>query len=148
MRHRIGGLQNVYMGLGADNIPYELDNTWSDNEKLNKVSDDMFNEALEKIFEKRDIGGFDYKVTGNQAKFDIMFGREPAYKHDPYLMCYIGNKKEDSYIENGVATGYYGKEVKIESRKRYGDSEYDKEFNEFVDKWHPLLLDTMTIKCV
>lgn len=36
MRHRLGGIQNVYMGLGIDNIPYELDNSWSDNVKLNE----------------------------------------------------------------------------------------------------------------
>lgn len=34
MRHRIGGLENVYMGLGADNIQYELNNTWSGNKDL------------------------------------------------------------------------------------------------------------------
>jgi len=37
MRHRIGGLENVYMGLGVDNLPYELDNSWSRNynDKIN-----------------------------------------------------------------------------------------------------------------
>lgn len=33
MRHRIGELQNTYMELGADSIPYEPNNTFSDSIK-------------------------------------------------------------------------------------------------------------------
>lgn len=80
MRHRIGGLENVYMGLGADNIPYELDNTWSGHKELDTVADKMLDDAVETLF--AEIGGFDYKVTCNNNSFKILFGREPAYKQD------------------------------------------------------------------
>lgn len=99
MRHRLGGLQNVYMGLGADNIPFELDNSWSDNEKLNAVVREMFDDALEKLFRPNDIYGFDYKVTGDIRSFQIMFGCEPTYKHDPYLMFLISSNRLDSCIK-------------------------------------------------
>lgn len=103
MRHRIGGLENVHMGLGADNIPYELDNTWSENKELNDICDKMFNAALPVLFEE--IGGFDFKVEGDAARFCIRFGYEPAYKHDPYIMCCITSDYNSCYIEKGKAIG-------------------------------------------
>lgn len=148
MRHRIGGLENVYMGLGADNIPYELDNTWSDNKELNGIADKMLDDALEKIFKPNDIEGFDFKVVGDKSKFVVMFGFEPAYKHDPYMMCCITSYYKDSYIEKGVATDYYGKGVEIDYRKTVIEDDCDKVFIEFVDEWYPKLLDTLTIKIV
>ena len=98
MRHRIGGLENVYMGLGADNIPYELDNTWSGHKELDTVADKMLDDAVETLF--AEIGGFDYKVTCN---------------------------------------------VEIEYDKNISDADCDKAFVEFVNKWHPQLLEAM--KC-
>lgn len=145
MRHRLGGLQNVYMGLGADNIPYELDNSWSDNEKLNAVVSEMFDDALEKLFKPNDIYGFDYKVTGDICSFQIMFGCEPAYKHDPYLMLSISSNLLDSYMEKGAARGYYGKDVEITYKKTVAEEDCDKDFLDFLDKWHSQLMETIVI---
>lgn len=143
MRHRLGGLQNVYMGLGADNIPYELDNSWSDNEKLNAVVREMFDDALEKLFRPNDIYGFDYKVTGDIRSFQIMFGCEPAYRHDPYLMFLISSNRLDSCIKKGVAKGYYGKDVEMAYRNTAAEEDCDKDFLDFLDKWHSRLMETI-----
>jgi hypothetical protein len=143
MRHRIGGLENTYMGLGADNLPYELDNSWSRNKELNKVADKMLDEALKILFEPNDIFAFDFKVESKNKNFVITFGREPAYKHDPYLMFCITSYYKDSYIKKGKAEGYYGDDVKIEYDKKIIDEDCDEEFIFFVDKWYPLLLETL-----
>lgn len=144
MKHRLGGLENVHMGLGADDIPFKLDNSWSTNKELNAVADKMFNEALATIF--KEIGGFDFKVVGDKNKFNIMFGYEPAYKHDPYLMCYVTSDYKDGYIEKGTADEYYGKHVNIESHKTLIENDCDKDFVDLVDKWYPELCKTLTIK--
>jgi len=143
MRHRIGGLENVYMGLGVDNLPYELDNSWSRNIELNKVADTMLDEALEVLFRPNDIYGFDFKVESKNNQFVITFGREPAYKHDPYLMFCITSDYKDSYIKRGKAEGYYGADVKIGYDKKIIDEDCDEEFVCFVNKWYPLLLNTL-----
>jgi len=144
MRHRIGGLENFSMGLGADDIPYELDNSWGENKELNAVIDNMFDEALITVF--KEIGYFDYKVVGDKTKFIIMFGYEPAYKHEPYLMCCITSNYKDSYIEKGEATDFYGKGVKLDSHKVVVDEDCDKDFVNFVDEWFPKLCETLTLR--
>jgi hypothetical protein len=141
MKHRIGGLQNTYMGLGADNIPYELDNTFSGNEKLDKVAHEMFEVALETICKKNDIDAFDFKVISDNKSFDIKFGYEPAYMHDPYFMICITSFYKDSYIAKGVAKGYYGKDIEITYHKTAVDEDRDKDFGEFLDEWYPKLLE-------
>jgi len=143
MRHRIGGLENTYMGLGADNLPYELDNSWSRNTELNKIADKMLDEALEKLFRINDIYAFDFKVESKNNQFVITFGREPAYKYDPYLMFCITSYYKDSYMKKGKAEGYYGDNVKIYYDKKIVDEDCDKVFVDFVDKWYPLLLETL-----
>lgn len=137
MRHRMGGLENVCMGLGADNIPYELDNSWSGNKNFDEVADKMLHEALGALFSE--IGGFDFKVECNDDSYKITFGFEPAYKHDPYLMCCITSKYEDCYMKKGVADGYYGKSVKLSLDKKIKEDGCDKTFVCFVDKWYPVL---------
>lgn len=141
MRHRIGGLQNAYMGLGADNIPYELDNTWSGHKELDAVADKMLDDAVDTLFAK--IGGFDYKVVCDNDSFKILFGREPAYKHNPYQMCTITSTYGECSIQRGTAKGYYGTDVEIEYDKSVTDEDCDKTFIEFVNKWHPKLLEVM-----
>jgi hypothetical protein len=143
MKHRIGGLENVYMGMGADNIPYELDNSWSDNKELNKVADEMLDEALEVLFKKNDISAFDYKVEGSENSFTITFGFEPAYKHDPYLMFCITSNYNDSFMKKGIATDYYGTGIEINYDRKISDKNCDKTFVRFVDKWHPVLCKTL-----
>lgn len=141
MRHRIGGLENTYMGLGADNIPFELDNTWSGHKELDAVADKMLDDAVDTLFAK--IGGFDYTVACENDSFKILFGREPAYKHDPYQMCTVTSSYDECNIKRGTAKGYYGRDVEIEYDKNITDADCDKAFVEFVDKWHPHLLETM-----
>ena len=141
MRHRIGGLENVYMGLGADNIQYKLDNTFSGNEKLDKVADDMFNNALETICKKNNVYGFDFKVVGDNKSFDIMFGYEPAYKYEPYFMIRITSFYKDSYIEKGCVKGYYGRDIEITYRKKAVDEDRDEDFGKFIDEWYPRLME-------
>lgn len=143
MRHRLGGLQNVYIGLDGDNIPYELDNSWSDNEKLNAVVEKMFDDALDKIFKPNGIHGFDYKVIGDIKSFQIMFGYEPAYKHYPYLMFSISSNRPDSYMKKGVARDYYGSDVEITYKKTVAEEGCDKEFLDFLDKWYSQLMETI-----
>lgn len=143
MRHRLGGLQNVFMGLGADNIPFELDNSWGDNVNLNEVVTKMFDDALKRLFKPNDIYGFDYKVTGDISLFKIMFGHEPAYKHDPYLMFCISSNRLDSYMKKGVARGYYGRDVEITYMKTAAEEDCDKEFLDFLDKWYPQFMETI-----
>jgi len=143
MRHRIGGLENVYMGLGADNIPFILDNTFSNNEKLNVIVDEMITNALDTICKKNEIEGFDYKVISEGRSFKILFGYEPAYKHDPYFMICITSKYKDSYIEKGVAKGYYGKDVEITYKKTAISEEPDKDFVEFLDNWYQKLMECL-----
>lgn len=147
MRHRLGGLESAYMGLGADNIPYELDNSWSNNENLNTIADKMFDEALEILFEPNGVCGFDYKVIGNIKDFTILFGREPAYKHDSYLMYCITSNRKNSYMKKGTARGYYGRDVEITYDKTVRDDDCDKVFVDFLDKWYPRLMETLvTVK--
>jgi hypothetical protein len=141
MRHRIGGLENVYMGLGADNIECELNNTWSENQLLNKVADEMLNDAVDKLFSE--IGGFDFDVRCNDNSFVITFGFEPAYMYDPYQMCKITSEYKDSSITKGIAKGYYGKDVEITYSKTVIDKDCDENFVDFVDKWYDKLLETM-----
>lgn len=143
MRHRIGGLQNVYMGLGADNIPYKLDNTWSGHKELDVVADKMLADAVDTLF--AEIGGFDYKVETDNDSFKILFGREPAYKHDPYQMCTIASSYDTCNIQRGTARGYYGKDIEIEYDKNVTDEDCDKAFIEFVDKWHSQLIEAMNL---
>lgn len=144
MRHRIGGLENVSMGLAGDNIPFDLDNTWSGNAELNKTADKMFDDALESIF--KDIGAFDFKVRGNAAQFEIAFGFEPAYKHDKYRMVKINQDINKCQVENGVAVEYYGGKVRIDKIDIYGTENCDEKFTAFVDKWHPKLMEALTLK--
>lgn len=138
MRHRIGGLENVYMGLGADNIPCELDNTYSQNEQLNDVVKAMFEEALDLLFS--DIGGFDFKVVSSEKGFKVMFGFDPAYMHDPYKMCVITSEYKNCKIEKGVATGYYGKDIEINYSKSVVDEDCDKGFMKLVDEYYPKMI--------
>lgn len=148
MRHRIGGLENTYMGLGADNIPFELDNSWSENKKLNEIADAMLNNALETIFKSRDISGFDFKVDGDLSKFKIYFGIEPAYKYSPYLMCCITSFYKDSYIESGKAHDYYGTDVRVDAHATIVDDNCPKDFLDFVCEWYPKLCEALTIRVV
>lgn len=129
------------MGLGADNIPYELDNTWSGHKELDAVADKMLDDAVDTLFAK--IGGFDYKVETDNDSFKILFGREPAHKYDPYQMCTIASSYDTCSIQRGTARGYYGKDVEIEYDKNVTDKDCDKAFVEFVNKWHPQLIEAM-----
>lgn len=131
------------MGMGADNIPYELDNTWSENRKLNAVADKMLDDAVDTLF--TELGGFDYRVICDDKSFQILFGREPAYKHDPYQMCTITSLYEECSIKRGTAKGYYGRDVEIEYDKNITDEDCNRAFVEFVDKWYAQLLEAM--KC-
>lgn len=148
MRHRIGGLENVCMGLGADDIPYELDNSWSENQRLNNVVDEMFDNALEMIFKVRGVPGFDFKVDGDSEKFIIHFGFEPAYQFDPYLMFCITSSYNNSYIQIGKAVGEWAKEIEKEKPKYIIDESCDEDFVLFVDKWFPRIHDTLTERCL
>ena len=143
MRRRFGGLENVHMGLGVDNIPYELDNTWSENENLNAVALKMFDDALETIFKDRNLSGFDFKVQSDLSDFNIMFGFEPAYQYDPYLMFCITAAYKDSYMETGVATSEYATEVRTDKHSRVVDEDCDSDFVNFVDKWYDELRGTI-----
>lgn len=143
MRHRIGGLENTYMGLGADNIPYELDNGWSGNKKFDAVAEEMFKDALETICAENGIEGFDFNVKADDKSFMILFGFEPAYMHDPYFMVGISSEYDKCFLKKGKAKGYYGKDVKITYTKTMGDKKPNKAFTEFVDKWHGKLIDSL-----
>lgn len=139
MKHRLGGLENVSMGLGADNIPFELHNKMSGVEAFDKVADQMLNNALESIF--ADIGGFDFDVKCGTDGFSVQFGYEPAYKHDPYKMCCICSEKQKSYIKKGVADEYYGKHIRLDYNKTLADADCDSSFAEFVEMWYPQLMN-------
>ena len=147
MRHRIGGLENVYMGLGADNISSELDNKWSENEKFNTVVREMFDDALETICKKENIHGFDFNINISDDSFTIMFGIEPAYKYDPYFMICIDSDYIKSYIEKGIARGYYGRDIEITYKKSFVivqlSDKYYMDYKDFVDKWYPKLLESL-----
>jgi hypothetical protein len=138
----MGGLENTYMGLGADNIPCELDNSWSDNERLNSLVKAMFSDALEKFFS--DIGGFDFKVVATSDSFDVLFGYEPAYQHEPYIMCRISSAFGKCRIQKGVAKGFYGTDVWISYDMPVTDKDCDDVFKDFVIHWYPLLLNCLS----
>lgn len=133
MRHRIG---NINTGLGN---PTEclLPNEFSNNERLNKASKLMFNEAL-KLKPIKEYGGFDFKVDTRGNNFTIDFGYEPAYQHGELLIYHIENDKNKCKIIKGVANGYYGSDIEI--TKKVGYKDFDNDFKNLLDKWHDKLL--------
>ena len=132
MRHNVVNL----MGLGNPE-PCELDN----NIKLDKSKFwDSFLIELQKsypIFSNFD--GFDFHL----AKNGFAFGIEPSYQFDELLIVYIDfYDKNNSYIERGFATGFYGSNC-VSKTKFYKDYKRKSKFIRFVDEWYQPLLDKL-----
>lgn len=131
-------LHNVVNLIGLGNPePCELDN----NIKLDKSKFwDSFLIELQKsypIFSNFD--GFDFHL----AKNGFAFGIEPSYQFDELLIVYIDfYDKNNSYIERGLATGFYGSNC-VSKTKFYKDYKRKSKFIRFVDEWYQPLLDKL-----
>jgi hypothetical protein len=136
MRHRIINI-NTNLGNSSKCL---LSNTWSNNDRLNKIVDEMFQEALN-LKPIEEYGGFDFLVENEGKYFRIDFGYEPAYKYDEMLVYHIEEGKANCSIIKGKAEGLYGSDIKINENVKYDD--LDTEFKEFVDKWHDKLLECL-----
>lgn len=133
MKHRM--VNNT--GLGNSNECL-LPNTWSKNEKLNKVVKEMLTEAL-KFKSIQEYGGFDFEVESYDNGFTINFGLEPTYQYESLLLYHMEKDKNKCKTIKGQAKGVYGSDIKINEEIKYDNC--DTEFKEFIDRWHNKLLE-------
>jgi len=118
MRHRIIG--NIKTGPGNPDAEL-MDNKGNLDKELVKG-------AIKLYFSK--WGGFDFKIREDGT----LIGIEPAYQYERLKVIFIGKKKENSYIEQGVAWGDYGSEI-VSARKYYRDYKKKCKFVRFIDKF-------------
>lgn len=128
MRHRICGL------IGLGNPSKEILNN---SGKITKNIKTFFEESLKLYF--KEYEGFDYNINPNS----IMIGIEPSYQYDKLKIIKIDKDKNYSFIETGIAFGYYGSRI-CSTRKLYSDYKYNCKFKRFIDKYHKLIF---TNKC-
>ena len=130
MRHRIGGIT----GFGNPE-PCGLDN----NITLEKCEFwDKFLEDCQDNFKTiANYNGFDFHLS----KVGFAFGIEPSYKYDDKQVIYIDlNDKENCYIEQGRAWGYYGTHC-LTKIKFYRDYKRNSKFIRFINKWYEKLVE-------
>jgi hypothetical protein len=138
MRHRIGG---GITGLGNPSAAMMMNN-WPTVRRQNSLVRRCLQNAVDLFFTKHyKIGDFedveawcDFGID----KYGLMIGQEPAYIWQYLKIVYICNVKELSYIENGVAFGYYGTSIGAR-RKYYKDYKRNCKFVRFIDRWHEIL---------
>lgn len=129
MRHSIGG----FTGFGNPN-PVRLCN----NGKLkDKEFWDKFLEDCQENFRTiANYSGFDFFFVEK----GFAFGIEPSYKYDDLQIIYIDyTDKNECYIEQGRAFGYYGTQC-VTKIKKYGDYQRKCKFVKFIDKWYEQLI--------
>lgn len=141
MKRRLLG--DVCIGLGNPN-PDIFDNKWSNNEKFNNCLLHFFNECV-KNFRALDYG-FDFNIDIGDDYFHIKFGIEPAYKFDPYICFVFSSNLEDSYIERGMANGYYGSDITIHEHTQWNDMDEDKGFRWLCEIYHEKLMSCLENK--
>lgn len=132
MRHRMIDLT----GLG-NSEPCELDN----NVKLEKSEfwNSFMVECQKNFTFFSGYDGFDFHLS----KTGFTFGIEPSYRLDELLIIYIDfNDKNNSYIEKGIAFGWYGSNCATKI-KFYKDYKRKSKFIRFVDEWYKPLLEKL-----
>lgn len=128
MRHRICNLT----GFGSSE-PIRLDNN------INIHKNEFWNEFLKDVqlnFKTIDkYEGFDFHITSNS----FTFGIEPSYKFDDLQIIHFDfNNKQNCYIEQGRAWGYYGSHC-VTKTKKYSEYKNKSKFIRFIDKWFDLI---------
>lgn len=128
MRRR---MTDVYTGLGNPE-PEKFDNKYTNNHDFNMQLELFFCDVLKEMSDLSEWGGFDFKIEFEPDSFVVMFGIEPAYKHDPYICYCLDSNKEKSYIQRGKAHGYYGSDIRITSTREY--DKFTKKYKAIINK--------------
>ena len=128
MRRRI---TDAYTGLGNPE-PEKFDNKYTSNKEFNMKLELFFCDVLKEMSDLSEWGGFDFKIYLKPDQFVVMFGIEPAYKHDPYICYCLDSNKESSYIHRGHAAGYYGTDIQVDEMCGYND--FSEKYKEIIDK--------------
>lgn len=128
MKRRIGHLGITGLGVSSRD---RLDNTPSENEKINKHAKIMFAEALSYFPLMKRYQCLDFKINPNS----IEFGIEPTYKFDPleYISLHLKDKNK-SFKETGRAIEVYASRT-ISKRKQYSEYQRSCKFVKFIDRW-------------
>lgn len=137
MRRR---MTDAYAGLGNPS-PEVFDNKWTSNKEFNMNLELFFVDVLQGLSSFNDWSGFDFKIELELDRFVVMFGIEPAYKHDPYICYCLDSDKEKSYIHRGKAHGYYGSDIRITSIREY--EKFTKKYKAIIDKHFDKLLSCL-----
>lgn len=138
MRRRMNS--GVYTGLGNP-APEVFDNKWTDNKEFNMKLEVLFVDILQSVKDFENWGGFDFKIYLDENHFRVLFGIEPAYKHDKYICYCLDSDKENSYIHRGRAYGYYGSDIRMTSVREY--EKFTKKYMTIINKHFDKLLSCM-----
>ena len=136
MRRR---LTDVHTGLGNPS-PDIFNNQWTDNEDFNNVAKAFFDDILKDVKDFKELGGFDFSMWLREDGFRILFGLEPTYKHDPYICYCFDSDRDEIYIQNGKANGYYGSDIVIISEKKYNEPRFNKTFKKCINRHYDSLM--------
>ena len=135
MRRRI---TDAYTGLGNPE-PEKFDNKYTGNKMFNMNLGLFFCDVLKEIDDLSEFGGFDFKIYLKPDSFVVMFGIEPAYKHDKFI-CYYLDSNGNCHIKRGRANGYYGSDIKL-STCRVNEN-CTKRYRKLIDKHLEVLIKT------
>lgn len=136
MRRR---LTDVHTGLGNPSTDI-FNNQWTDNEDFNNAARAFFDDILKDVKDFKELGGFDFSMWLREDGFRIVFGLEPAYKHDPYICYCFDSDRDEIYIQKGVANGYYGSDIVIDKEMKYGELKFNKGFKNCIDTHYDNLM--------
>ena len=128
---------NIGLGYSSKDI---FDNKWTDNEKFNKAAKSFFDSVLTIVEDFREFGGFDFSMTLRENGFQIIFGLEPTYKHDPYICYCLDSDKDKIFIRKGKANGYYGSDIVINNELNYSEGMCTREFQSCIDAHYDNLM--------
>lgn len=134
MRHRMGGVTGI-----GNPAPEVLDGKSTGSIQRDNLINQCAKDCYLTFFKgtKLDYDTCDAGVTADEVRLGI----EPAYKDWPVKLIVIDEEKRLSYIETGIARGWYGSEWQS-TKRYYQDYKYASKFKRFVDKWHPRLWNT------
>ena len=139
MRRRLADA-NIGLGYSAKDI---FDNKWTDNEKFNKAAKSFFDDVLLSIKDFSEFAGFDFTMTLRENGFQIIFGLEPTYKHDPFICYCLDSDKDKIFIHKGKANGYYGSDIVVNEELNYKEGMCTKEFKGCIDTHYDKLMECL-----
>lgn len=131
MRRRLGGEGT---GLGNPD-PQVMDGRSTGDKTRDALINTCAKDCYKTFFRGTKL---DYACDAGANSWEVRLGIEPSYKDWPLKLIVISSEKRRSYIQTGIARGWYGSSWQA-TKTFYQNYKYRSKFVRFIDKWHPRL---------